>query len=114
MYENHSKLPTLEHLFEIMNGSAHSVKSTKAPSRVTQAINDTHKHSKGALTFNIKPMCNASHIMISHTLKYVGPKPGDNILHKDTTNTPVYIGMRGKQRLTPGTQQAFFIERMSG
>ncbi len=86
-------------------------KLSAALNDVSQGVINNGNKGKVVITFDIERLSNSveeKRVHIKHQLKYTTPTPRGKVSEEDTTETPMYVGKRGKLTIMQEDQGQLF------
>lgn len=86
-------------------------KLSRALADCAAGVVDTGKAGKIVITLDMKRIAASHQVTVKHGVKFVRPTINGKVTEENATETPLYVGARGKLTVTPDTQQEMFGKR---
>lgn len=91
-----------------LGGGVFEEKLSAALSEVAVAACDRGKPGRIQITMDVKPIGNGQQVSVTHKLSYAKPTMRGKTSEEDTTETPMYVGTKGKLSQFPENQTDMF------
>jgi hypothetical protein len=91
-----------------LDGGVFEEKLSHALSDVSGAVSNLREPGSVSIKFDIKPLGSGAQVTVAHKLTYARPTLRGKAGEEDTTETPMYVGRRGKLSLFPENQIDMF------
>jgi hypothetical protein len=88
-------------------------KISRAMAECAFGVVETGKTGKIVITLDLKRIATSNQVTVKHALKFVRPTENGKVTEENATETPLYVGARGRLTVTPDTQQEMFGKRGS-
>jgi hypothetical protein len=95
-------------LVDDLDGGVFGQKIEHALHSVAEGVIATGRAGKVTLTFDLKQIANSNQVAMKHKLAFVRPTNNGKTAEENTTETPLYVGVRGKLTLFPESQPDMF------
>lgn len=83
-------------------------KISRAMADCASGVVDTGKAGKITITLDLKRVASSHQVTVKHAVKFVRPTINGKVTEENATETPLYVGARGRLTVTPDTQQEMF------
>lgn len=103
-----SKLTSFADVLTELDAGTFEQKISRALSDVAVGAVDTGKVGKVVITLDLKRIASSHQVNVKHSVKYVKPTMNGKATEENTTETPLYVGPRGRLTVTPDTQEEMF------
>jgi hypothetical protein len=95
-------------LVDDLDGGVFGQKIEHALHSVAEGVIATGRAGKVTLTFDLKQIANSNQVAMKHKLAFIRPTNNGKTAEENTTETPLYVGVRGKLTLFPESQPDMF------
>jgi hypothetical protein len=86
-------------------------KISRAMADCASGVVDTGKAGKIVITLDLKRIAASHQVTVKHSVKFVRPTINGKVTEENATETPLYVGPRGRLTVTPDTQEEMFSKR---
>lgn len=94
-------------LFGELDAGVYVQKVARALADTALGAVTTNKAGKVVLTIDVKQIGVSNQVMLKHSIKMVKPTAYGRVTEENSTETPVYVGVRGKLTALPDKQETF-------
>lgn len=86
-------------------------KISRAMADCAEGVVNTGKTGKIVITMDLKRIAASHQVTVKHAVKFIRPTINGKVTEENATETPLYVGARGKLTVTPDTQEEMFAKR---